>query len=57
MHLEHAFGTQGAELEEKMEIIANIKQQLLELHEQAPPTPEDHEEVDAISVSMRTNSR
>jgi hypothetical protein len=57
MHLEHAFGTQGAELEERMEIIANIKQQLLELHEQAPPTPEDHEEVDAISVSMRTNSR
>jgi hypothetical protein len=33
MHLEHAFGTQGAELEERMEIITNIKQQLLELHE------------------------
>jgi hypothetical protein len=49
IHLEHAFEKQGAELEERAETIANLEQQLLELQGQAPPTPEDHEEIDAMS--------
>jgi hypothetical protein len=31
IHLEHAYETQGVELEERAEMIANLKQQLLEL--------------------------
>jgi hypothetical protein len=40
---------QEVELEEMAEMTATLEQQLLELQEQAPPTPEDHEEVDAMS--------
>jgi hypothetical protein len=49
IHLEHAFKMQEVELEEMAEMTATLEQQLLELQEQAPPTPEDHEEVDAMS--------
>jgi hypothetical protein len=48
-HLENAIETQDAELEERVEIITNLQQQLLELQEQAPPLPEDPDEADASS--------
>jgi hypothetical protein len=32
-----------------VETIANLKQQLLQLQGPAPPTPVDHEEIDATS--------
>jgi predicted RNase H-like nuclease (RuvC/YqgF family) len=49
IHLEHHVETQDAELEEMAEMIADLKQQLLELQGQAPPKPTDHEEIDALS--------
>jgi hypothetical protein len=39
---------QDAELE-RTEVIANLKQQLLELKVRAPPEPIDHQEADAKS--------
>jgi hypothetical protein len=44
-HLE----TQDANLEERAKMIADLKQQLLELHGQVPPEPADTEEIDAMS--------
>jgi hypothetical protein len=49
IHLEHHIETQDAKLEERAEMIANLKQQLLQLQELAPPTPIDHEVIDATS--------
>jgi hypothetical protein len=49
IHLEHTVEAQGAELEEREEIIANLEQQLLQLQGPAPPAPVDHEEIDAMS--------
>jgi chromosome segregation ATPase len=49
VHLENAIETQDTELEERAEIIADLEQQLLELQEEAPPTPKDPEEIDAMS--------
>jgi ribosomal protein L29 len=40
---------QDAELEERVEMIANLKQQLLELQVKAPLEPADIEEIDAMS--------
>jgi hypothetical protein len=49
VHLEHHVEVQDAELEETVEIIANLEKQLLELQVQAPPKPVDHQEADAMS--------
>jgi chromosome segregation ATPase len=49
VHLENAIKKEDAELEESVEMIANLEQQLLELQEQAPPTPEDPDEIDVMS--------
>jgi hypothetical protein len=49
IHLEHHMEVQDAELEERVETIANLEQQLLELQVQAPPEPADPEEIDAMS--------
>jgi hypothetical protein len=49
VHLENHVETQDAELEERVERIADLKQQLLELQAQAPPEPADPEEIDAMS--------
>jgi DNA repair ATPase RecN len=49
IHLEHHIEAQDTELEESVEMIANLEQQLLELQVQAPPGPVDPEEIDAIS--------
>jgi hypothetical protein len=49
VHLEHHVEAQNLELEERVELIANLEQQLLELQVQAPPEPVDHQEVDAMS--------
>jgi hypothetical protein len=49
IHLEHHMEMQEAELEERKEMIADLKQQLLELQRQAPPEPADPEEIDAMS--------
>jgi hypothetical protein len=43
IHLEHHVEAQDAEVEERAEMIANLKQQLLELQVQAPPEPADPE--------------
>jgi hypothetical protein len=48
VHLEHHMEAQDAELEERAKMIANLKQQLLELQGQAPPEPTKHEEIDAM---------
>jgi hypothetical protein len=48
VHLEHHKETQDAKLEERANMIADLEQQLLELQEQAPPEPVDHE-IDAMS--------
>jgi hypothetical protein len=42
VHLEHHVEAQDAELEERAEMIADLKQQLLELQVKAPPEPADH---------------
>jgi hypothetical protein len=49
IHLEHHVEVQDAELEERVEMIANLEQQLLELQVQAPPEPANPEEIDAMS--------
>jgi hypothetical protein len=49
IHLEHHVETQDAELEERVETIANLEQQLLQLQGPAPLAPVDHEEIDATS--------
>jgi hypothetical protein len=49
VHLENHMETQDAELEERAERIADLKQQLLELQGQAPPEPANPEEIDAMS--------
>jgi hypothetical protein len=49
VHLEHHVEAQDAELEERAEMIADLEQQLLELHVQAPPELVEHQEVDAMS--------
>jgi hypothetical protein len=49
IHLELHVEAQDAELEERVEIITNLEQQLLELQVQAPPEPTDPEEIDAMS--------
>jgi hypothetical protein len=48
IHLEHHMEAQDAELEERVEMISNLEQQLLELQLQAPPEPADPEEIDAM---------
>jgi ribosomal protein L29 len=40
---------QDTELEERVEMIADLKQQLLELQGQAPPEPANPEEIAALS--------
>jgi hypothetical protein len=40
---------QDAELEERVELIADLEQQLLKLQGQAPPEPANPEEIDAMS--------
>jgi hypothetical protein len=49
IHLEHHVEVQDADLEERVEMIANLEQQLLELQVQAPPEPANPEEIDAMS--------
>jgi hypothetical protein len=49
IHLEHHVEAQDAELEERVEMIANLEQQLLEFHGQTPPEPVNPEEIDATS--------
>jgi hypothetical protein len=49
IHLENHVEVQGVELEERVEMIADLELQLLELQGQAPPDPVDHEEIDAMS--------
>jgi hypothetical protein len=49
VHLEHHVEAQDVELEERVEMIANREQQLLELQVQAPPKPVDPKEIDAMS--------
>jgi hypothetical protein len=49
VHLEHHVETQDAELEERAKVIADLKQQLLELQGRAPPEPANHKEIDAMS--------
>jgi hypothetical protein len=47
-HLEHHVEVQDAELEERVETIANLEQQLLEFQGQAPPESVNLEEIDAM---------
>jgi hypothetical protein len=47
IHLEHHVETQDVKLEERVEMITNLRQQLLELPGQAPLEPVDHEEINA----------
>jgi hypothetical protein len=49
VHLDNHMETQDAELEERVEMIADLEQQLLELQGQAPPEPADSEEINAMS--------
>jgi hypothetical protein len=49
IHLEHHVEAQDAKLEERVEMITNLEQQLLELQVQAPPELVDPEEIDAMS--------
>jgi hypothetical protein len=49
IHLEYHVEVQDVELEERVERITNLEQQLLELQVQAPLTPADPEEIDAMS--------
>jgi hypothetical protein len=48
IHLENHVETWDAELDERAERIANLKQQLLEIQGQAPPEPTNPEEIDAL---------
>jgi hypothetical protein len=49
VHLVHHMEARDAELEERVEMIADLDQQMLELQVQAPPEPVDHQEADAMS--------
>jgi hypothetical protein len=49
IHLEHNVEVQDAELEERVETIANLEQHQLEFQGQAPPEPVNPEEIDALS--------
>jgi hypothetical protein len=49
VHLEHHVEAQDISLEERVEMTADLEQQLLELHVQAPSEPVDHQEADAMS--------
>jgi hypothetical protein len=49
VHLENHEEAQDAELEERVEIIIDLEQQLLDLQVQAPPEPVDHQEANAMS--------
>jgi aspartokinase len=49
IHLETHMEMQDAELEERVELIADLEQQLLKLQGQAPPEPANPEEIDAMS--------
>jgi hypothetical protein len=49
IHLENHMEMQDAELEERVERIADLEQHLLELQGQAPPEPADPEEIYAMS--------
>jgi hypothetical protein len=49
IHFEHHVEVQDAELEERVEMLTNLEQQLLELQVRAPPEPADAEEIDAMS--------
>jgi hypothetical protein len=49
IHFENHVETQDVELEERAEMITDLKQQLLELQGQAPPKPADPEEIEAMS--------
>jgi hypothetical protein len=42
VHLEHHVEAQDAELEERVEMIVDLEQEMLELQVQAPPEPIDH---------------
>jgi hypothetical protein len=42
VHLEHHVEVQDAELEERVEMITDLEQQLLELQVQTPPEPINH---------------
>jgi hypothetical protein len=48
VHLEYHVEVQDAELEERVEMITDIKQQLLEFQGQAPPEPVEHDEIDVM---------
>jgi hypothetical protein len=48
VHLEHHVEAQDAELEERVEMIADLQQQILELQLQAPPEPVNHQEANAM---------
>jgi hypothetical protein len=48
VYLEHHMEAQDAELEERVEMITDLEQQLLELQVLAPPEPVDHQEVVAM---------
>jgi hypothetical protein len=45
IHLEHHMEVHDAELEERADMITNLKEQLLNLQVQAPPEPADPEEI------------
>jgi hypothetical protein len=49
VHLENHVEAQDIELKERVEMIANLEQQLLELQGQALPEPADPEEINAMS--------
>jgi hypothetical protein len=49
IHFENLVETQDANLEERAEMIADLKHQLLELQGQVPPEPADPEEINAMS--------
>jgi hypothetical protein len=49
IHLEHHVETQDVKLQERVETIANLEQQLLQLQGPSPPALVDHEEIDATS--------
>jgi hypothetical protein len=49
VHLECHVKTHDAELEERVKMIADLEQQLLELQVQVPPEPTDPEEIDSMS--------
>jgi hypothetical protein len=49
IHLEHHMEVHYAKLEQRVETIANLEQQLLELQVQVPPKPTNLEEIDAMS--------